>query len=188
MFSRAFSHVAGYKTDNSGLDNRVTFPLQYSTCPVRDLYFLIDINACADYLRNKLQGMCGRRWRGWSRRSRPIHGGFRASGIGSSLHALGGTHSGLRGKGHSESISCQGNSLECIMRSRNRRGTARSTRRTFGLENLEPRQMMAADFVGPLPIDPTNGTDSAPQVSIGTSAMVDPNAPRTFDGTGNNLD
>jgi hypothetical protein len=48
--------------------------------------------------------------------------------------------------------------------------------------------MMAADFIGPLPIDPTDGSDAAQAADIAMSAMIDPNAPRTFDGTNNNLD
>jgi hypothetical protein len=47
--------------------------------------------------------------------------------------------------------------------------------------------MMAADFIGPVIMEPISGSDSDQPANIGTSAMVDPNAPRTFDGTWNNL-
>jgi peroxidase len=88
------------------------------------------------------------------------------------------------------------------MRSRNRRELAQRARRALCLESLEPRQMMAADFVGPILSDPASAIDMSQPLSVGTAAAIDsppdsnpsgpasitaPTTDRSFDGTGNNL-
>lgn len=92
------------------------------------------------------------------------------------------------------------------MRSSTRKGRAQSARRSLSVEHLEARQLLAADLTGVLPglepadVDEKLSTPTEALVGIGQlpqesppddGAVVIPTTsaePRSYDGTGNNLD